>query len=102
MGQFMKDLKQQQPELHDLLAAGLQKLRNRANHRAPLTEKVDQNNDIYELRVGGRNIARAFFFFRRGQEIIVTNGYVKKSQKVDLQELRIAQQRKADWERRFP
>lgn len=102
MGTFLKDLKQKQPELHDLLAAGLLKLRSRASHKPPLTMLVDEDNDIFELRVGRKDIARAFFFFRKGQEIIVTNGYVKKRQKVDPRELKIAQTYKADWERRFP
>jgi len=52
--------------------------------------------------VGHANIARAFFFFQRGQAIIVTNGYVKKRQKVDPAELQKARDYKRDWEARFP
>ena len=74
---------------------------DRANHGPPLTEQVDRENDILELRVGHKNIARAFFFFQRGREIIVTNGYVKKGQKLDRLELKRAQEFKKDWEERF-
>lgn len=102
MGVFLKNMKLKQPELHDLLTAGLVKIRNRDNHKPPLTVLVDEEHDLFELRVGRKDIARAFFFFRSGQEVIVTNGYVKKSQKVDARELKTAQAYKRDWERRFP
>ncbi len=55
---------------------------------------------IFELRIGDKNIARVFFFFRQGQEIILTNGYVKKQQKVDTGELERARRYKKDWEER--
>jgi Phage derived protein Gp49-like (DUF891) len=45
-----------------------------------LQEKAIQKYDIFELRIGDKNIARVFFFFQQGQEIIMTNGYVKKQQ----------------------
>jgi len=44
--------------------------------------------------VGKTNIARVFFF-QPGQEIIVTNGYVKKRQKLDQDELQRAQRHTA-------
>jgi hypothetical protein len=47
-----------------------------------------------------KNIARIFFFFRPGQEIIVINGYVKKQRKVDTGELERARICKKDWEER--
>ena len=40
------------------------------------------------------------FFFRQGREIIITNGYVKKQQKVDTRELERARMYKKDWEER--
>jgi hypothetical protein len=54
---------------------------------------------ILELRVGNRDIARVFFF-QPGQQIICTNGYVKKSQKLDPRELARARRYKADWEQK--
>jgi len=99
---FLADLKKTQPALAKLLEAGIRKLGDRANHGPPLTEEVDHKNGILEVRVGHTNIARAFFFFRRGREIIVTNGYVKKGQKLDPRELKRAQDYKRDWEERFP
>ena len=55
-----------------------------------------------ELRVGRANIARVFFFFRPNREIVVTNGYVKKAQKLDPEEIVRAERYKAYWERRYP
>jgi phage-related protein len=99
---FLEELRRDEPILHKLLVAGLKKLESRDRHGPPLTEVVDRAQGILELRVGHANIARAFFFFQRGQEIIVTNGYVKKRQKVDAAELQKARDYKQDWEARFP
>ena len=63
---------------------------------------VDKDHGILELRVGQATIARVFFFFRRDREIILTNGYVKKRQKVDVRELAKALAYKREWEERFP
>lgn len=99
---LLEDLRIKNPTLHKLLTASLVKLENGSWHGPPHTEQVDTKNGIFELRVGRKDIARAFFFFRRGQEIIVTNGYVKQAQKVDRDELKKAQKCKQDWEKRFP
>jgi phage-related protein len=99
---FLNELRTKEPVLHKLLVAGIKKIEQSERHGPPLTELVDSQYDIFELRVGSTNIARAFFFFRKGQEIIVTNGYVKKQQKVDKNELKQAQDYKKDWEARFP
>ncbi len=99
---FLETLRRQDPVLHKLLVAGLKKLEQRERHGPPLTAPVDTEHGILELRVGSANIARAFFFFRRGQESIVTNGYVKKQQRIDAGELATARRYKRDWEERFP
>ena len=63
-------------------------------------KRLSREYDIFELRIGDKNIAHVFFFFRQGQEIIMTNGYVKKQQKVDTGELERARTYKKDWEER--
>lgn len=100
--EFLEDLRRKQPLLHKLVVAAIRKLEQRERHGPPLTELVDGDHGIFELRVGARDIARVFFFFRRGQELILTNGYVKKAQKVASGELARAQTYKQDWEARFP
>jgi len=57
---------------------------------------------IFELRCKqGSNITRVMYFFFVGKRIIVTNGFVKKTQKTPLSELKLAQARRADWLRRY-
>lgn len=102
MADFLHDVQTKEPVLYKLLLAGIKKLEHSDFHGPPFTEQVDKDNHIFELRVGHTNIARAFFFFRRGQEIIVTNGYVKKKQKLDSGELQKARAYKRDWEARYP
>jgi phage-related protein len=97
---FLEDLRKQDRILHKLVVAGIKKLETSERHGPPLTELVDQKYNIFELRIGDKNIARVFFFFRQGQEIIMTNGYVKKQQKVDMGELERARTCKKDWEER--
>jgi|SRR5579863_1564867 len=97
---FLNDLRRQDSILHKLVVAGIKKLETSERHGPPLTELVDKKRDIFELRIGHTNIARVFFFFQQGQEIIITNGYVKKQQKVDTRELERACSYKADWQAR--
>jgi phage-related protein len=97
---FLEGLRKQDSILHKLVVAGIKKLETSERHGPPLTELVDKKYEIFELRIGDKNIARVFFFFRRGQEIIMTNGYVKKQQKVDAGELERARKYKKDWQER--
>ncbi len=99
---WLAELRAVDPVLEKLVVSGLGKLRNSERHGPPLTEAIVAVPGMYELRVGRANIARVFFFFRPGQEIVVTSGYVKKRQRLDPGELRRAVQFKEDWERRHP
>jgi phage-related protein len=87
--------------LHKLVVAGLRKLKNRDNHCPPLTASLE-GSSLMELRVGRTDIARVFFFFRPNREIVCTNGYIKKSQKLDPKEVARAERYRADWEQRHP
>lgn len=97
---FIAELREKHPDLHKLVKAGIKKLEDGRNHRKPLTRLVDPDHDIFELRVGRKNIARVFWFFRAGRVIVLTNGYVKKKQKLDPTELQRAREYKKDWEER--
>lgn len=67
--------------------------------REPYSKYID--NGIFELRVKvSTNISRIFYFFQAGQQIILTNGYVKKTQKMDQREYERALAYKADFESR--
>lgn len=58
-------------------------------------------NGLYELRVQfASDISRIFYFFYVGNKIILTNGFVKKTQKTPRNEIEKALQYKQDYERR--
>ena len=53
---------------------------------------------IFELRCKlGSNITRALYFFYVGKRIVVTNGFVKKTQKTPSGEIKLAKDRRKDW-----
>jgi Phage derived protein Gp49-like (DUF891) len=102
MVEFLESLRESRPVLHKLVTAGLLKLKDRQNHGEPLTRPITGSVGMMELRVGRDEIARVFFFFRPNQEIVCTNGYVKKRKQLDSGELARAERYKADWEQRHP
>jgi phage-related protein len=99
---LLEALRETNTPLHRRLTEGIRKLHDSNNHGKPLTDTVHGSIGILELRVGSKDIARVFFFFRPNQEIVCTNGYVKKSQKLDPREIERAERYKEDWERRYP
>jgi phage-related protein len=61
-------------------------------------KKLVNTDDIWEIRVkSGGNIFRILGFFYKNKIIILTNGFMKKSQKTPLKEIKIAQDRKKDY-----
>ena len=53
---------------------------------------------IFELRGKvGNNISRVMYFFYVGNRIILTNGFIKKTQKTPRKELELAKQYKKDF-----
>ena len=66
------------------------------NLREPLIKPVE--NGIFELRTqSGNNIARVFYFFFVGKKIILTNGFIKKTQKTPRKYIELALAYKADY-----
>ena len=56
---------------------------------------------LFELRIKfASDITRIFYFFRVGNRIVLTNGFVKKTQKTPEREMQLAKKYKADYERR--
>jgi phage-related protein len=91
----MEAIERRAPVLHDLLVAGLSKLRRREYHRPPLCEPL--GGGLYELRVGRKDIARAAWFFREQHRIVIVRCFVKKTQKTPDSELALARKRMADY-----
>lgn len=62
----------------------------------------DTEDGIFELRTKqGSNITRVLYFFFIGKKVILTNGFVKKSQKTPKAEKELAKKYKADYEWRY-
>ena len=62
-------------------------------------EKIEQiYNEIFELRCKfGSNITRVLYFFYYEGRIVMTNGFVKKTQKTPREEIQIAKDRRKDF-----
>lgn len=67
--------------------------------RAPVSKHL--SDGLFELRIQtSGDHARVFYFFFSGRKIVLTNGFIKKTQKTPARELRRALRYKKDWERR--
>jgi len=61
-------------------------------------KKLVNTNDIWEVRVDvGRNTFRILGFFHSQELIILTNFFQKKSQKIPLKEIKLAEKRKKEY-----
>ena len=68
--------------------------------REPYSKSLEDG--IFELRTKqGSNITRVLYFFFIGKKVILTNGFVKKSQKTPKAEKELAKKYKADYEWRY-
>lgn len=64
-------------------------------------KKLTNTDDIWEVRIQfGNNIFRILGFFDESKLIILNHAFAKKSQKTPKNEIKIAEQRKADYLRR--
>ena len=68
--------------------------------REPYSKPLE--NGIFELRTKqGSDITRVLYFFIVGKKAVLTNGFIKKSQKTPKAEKELAKKYKADYERRY-
>jgi phage-related protein len=73
---------------------------NGSQLREPYSKKLEDG--IFELRTKqGTDLSRVFYFFFVGRKIVLTNGFVKKSQKTPKAAIELAKKYKADYERRY-
>ena len=64
--------------------------------REPYSKELEEG--IFELRAKfGTNISRLLYFFDDGKLVLLTNGFVKKTQKTPKQELNLAKTYRADY-----
>lgn len=61
-------------------------------------KKLEGTNDIWEVRIDqGSNTFRLLGFFDKGNLVVLTNGFAKKSQRTPQTEIDIAHQRKKEY-----
>lgn len=66
------------------------------NLHEPLVKYLEEG--IFELRTQvGSDITRIFYFFFVGKKIILTNGFVKKTQKIPRKQIELAIEYKKDY-----
>ena len=64
--------------------------------REPQSKELDDG--IFELRAKfGSNISRLFYFYDEGRIVLLTNGFVKKTQKTPKKEIELAKTYRADY-----
>lgn len=68
--------------------------------REPYSKHIQEG--IFELRIKfASDISRIFYFFFDGDKIILTNGFIKKTQKTPKEEIEKAIKYKKDYQRRY-
>lgn len=68
--------------------------------REPYSKPIE--NGIFELRIQFANdISRIFYFFVTGRKIVLTNGFIKKTNKSPKNDIGLALRYKEDYERRY-
>lgn len=64
--------------------------------REPYSKHLEYG--IFEIRCKvGSNLTRVLYFFYNEGKIILTNGFVKKSQKIPAKQIKLAKLRRADY-----
>lgn len=73
---------------------------NGNNLREPYSKHIDDG--IFEIRCKvGNNISRVLYFFYFDGKIILTNGFIKKTQKTPKREIELAKKRREDFKERM-
>ena len=96
---FLEELRRTDPSDHAAALRGLAKLRDRQNHREPLSKALGAG--LFELRHVGKLNTRVMWFFVKGRRIIAVHGVRNKGQAVPMRDLETARERMRDWQNRF-
>lgn len=97
--------------VEDFLDSLNPKMRNKAVRSLELLEEFGNTlrepnskamgDGLYELRIKfSSDITRIFYFFYVKNKIVLTNGFVKRTQRTPSAEIELARKYKADYERR--
>lgn len=91
----LKELRITDPDDHAAVLAGLAKLRDRGNHREPLSKPL--SDGLFELRHVGKLNTRVLYFFRKGRRIVAVHMIRNKGQSIPPRDLKTARDRMRDW-----
>jgi len=91
-----------EPNMRAKVARTVDQLRAKGhNLRAPASKNL--GDGIFELRtILGNNTTRILYFFFIGNTAVLTNGFIKKTQKTPMHELERAKRYRDDYKRRNP
>jgi phage-related protein len=92
---FLDALKESDPGDCAVLVAGLYKLRESSNHRAPLSKPL--GGGLFELRHVGKLNSRVLYFFMHGRRIVAVHGIRSRSRKIAARDVAVAAARMKDW-----
>lgn len=93
--EFLDALKTSDPGDFASVMAGLAKLRQRQNHRSPLSKPL--SHGLLKLRHVGKLNTRVLWFFQKDRRIIAVHGIRNKGQAISAQDFTTAHVRMADW-----
>ena len=90
-------IKAQEPKIRAKIFKLLELLQEQGySLRMPYSEAL--GDGIFQVRAQiGNNITRVLYFFFVGQKIILTNGFVKKTQETPSAEIELAKKYRADF-----
>ena len=89
------------PKMRAKMVGLLELLEEKGNSlRESYSKAIDDG--IFEIRCKvGTNITRVLYFFYFEGKIVLTNGFVKKTQKTPPEEIRLVKERRADYKERM-
>jgi phage-related protein len=94
-------IKSQDIKMRAKIVGLLELLEEKGNQlREPYSKPIVDG--IFEIRCKvGNNITRVLYFFYYEGKIVLTNGFVKKTQKTPPEEIKLAKERRADFKERM-
>ncbi|MBI2059374.1 MAG: type II toxin-antitoxin system RelE/ParE family toxin [Nitrospirae bacterium] len=96
--EFLEELRTDDPDDFAAVMAGLVKLRQRRNHRPPISKPV--GGGLFELRHVGKLNSRVMYFFVRGRRIVTVHGIRNKARDISPRDRVAALERMRDWRAR--